>query len=374
MSISSKRALVIGALALLGLGAMTAPAGAAEEETGWRIATLSPSYAGGDDYQDVTATGPDDAWAVGSAPCCDADARKISHWDGTAWRPVTLPAAPQGAVEPTLHSVGASSTDDVWVFGDGADGPGFAHHWDGVTWSTTVFGTEVRIKETAVLSPRNAWFTGLEWTEATGDRPIIEHYDGNGWTRTPLPDTLEDVNAISATSANDVWAMGRSGSAPVTLHWDGSAWRTIGLPAPDLDAGFGVAEGDILSVGPNDAWASGILFNDGVRPGPVLWHWTGRRWRLVNVDSPQDSLTTLAPDGRGGLWMVSAGPRPTADLLHYSRDGLTREPAPVEPGTTANVDELVLIPGTHALWGAATLTNDDGQSAAAVYRYDPPAA
>jgi hypothetical protein len=52
-------------------------------------------------------------------------------------------------------------------------------------------------------------------------------------------------------------------------------------------------------------------------------------------------------------------------------DGLTREPAPVEPGTTANVDELALIPGTRSLWGAATLVNDDGQSAAAVYRYDP---
>jgi hypothetical protein len=250
------------------------------------------------------------------------------------------------------------------------DGPAFGHHWDGTAWATTDLGKDVRIKETAVIGPRDAWFTGLEWTD-TGERPIVEHYDGVEWTRSPLPDSLQDVNAISATSANDVWLMGWNGAAPVTLHWNGSAWRTIDLPKPNLDTGVSVTEGDVLTVGPHDAWASGVLFNDGVLPGPVLWHWNGKRWRLVKVDSPQDSLTKLASDGEGGLWMVSSGPRPTADLLHYSRAGLTREPAPVEPGTTANVDEIVPIPGTRSLWGAATLVNDDGHSAAAVYRYDP---
>jgi hypothetical protein len=200
---------------------------------------------------------------------------------------------------------------------------------------------------------------------------MIEHYDGDQWTETPLPSTVRDVTAISADAANDVWATGNSDSSvPVTLHWDGSAWRTVGLPDPSLGDGVRVAVGDILVVGPHEAWASGFLTDMGLQPGPVLWHWNGKHWRLVTIDAPDDSLTRLASDGEHGVWMVSAGVRPTADLLHYSHGSLTREPAPVEPDTTAGVDEIVLIPGTHSLWGAGGLVRD-GHSAATVYRYDP---
>ena len=368
MSVFSKCALVAGVILLLGSGGVASPAAA--EDVGWRIASISPAYTGGDGFSDIAATGPADAWAVGTAPCCASDGRKIAHWDGSTWQPVTPPAAPEGALEPHLSTVGASSPENVWVFGDGADGPAFGHHWDGTTWQTTTFSTDARIRETAVIGPEDAWVAGLEGTGA-GDRPLIEHYDGDQWTETPLPGTVRDVTAISAAAVNDVWAIGDSDSSvPVALHWDGSVWRTVVLPQPSLDDGAGVAVGDILAVGPHEAWASGFLADMGLQPGPVLWHWNGKRWRLVPVDAPDDSLTRLASDGEHGVWMVSAGVRPTADLLHYAHGGLTREPAPVEPDTTAGVDEIVLIPGTHSLWGAGSLVRN-GHSAATVYRYDP---
>jgi hypothetical protein len=367
MSLSSKCAAVLGALTLIGLGTVTSPAAA--QDTGWRIASTSPDYPG-DGFADIAATGPNDAWAVGTGPCCGPENRQISHWDGATWQSVALPEAPQAARYPTLSTVGASSPGDVWAFGEGMDGPAFGHHWDGTTWQTTTFSTEARIRETAVIAPDDAWIAGLEWT-GTGDEPLVEHYDGDQWTRTPLPDGVQDVNAISATSAGDVWAIVDVGNGmPTTLYWSGAAWRTARLPAPTRDEGVSVAAGDILVLGPRDAWATGILAHQGVVPGPVLWHWNGKKWKLVTVDAPEDSLTKLASDGGHGVWMVSAGPRPTADLLHYSHGGVTREPAPVEPGTTAGVDEIVLIPGTRSLWGAGSLVRD-GDSAATVYRYDP---
>lgn len=368
MSITSKRAVVAGALALLGLGAVTVPAGAAEE-TGWRVATVSPAYAG-DEFRDIAATGPDDAWAVGTAPCCGTEQRQISHWDGTSWRPVTLPAVPPGATYPTLSTVGASSANDVWVFGAGMDGPAFGHHWDGTAWRTTAFGQNDRITDSTDIGPANVWATGLRWT-GTGDAPLVEHYDGAQWTSTSLPDGVTEVNAISASSANDVWLMGSDGTGPVTLHWTGSTWRTAVLPPPPLDEGVSVAGADVLAVGPDDAWATGFLAHGGLLPGAVLWHWNGQHWGLVQLDAPDDSLNTLASDGDGGLWVVSSGLRPGADLLRYADDGtLTREPAPAEPGTTPDVRELTLIPGTRSLWGAGALVND-GDSAAVVDRYDP---
>lgn len=368
MSVSLKCAAVLGAVALLGFGA--SPAGAAQE-AGWRIASISPDYAGGHGFADIAATGPNDAWAVGTAPCCEPDARKISHWDGAAWTSVALPAAPAGALEPTLATVGASSPDDVWAFGNGMDGPAFGHHWDGAGWQTTTFPTDLRIRETAVIGPGDVWVTGLEMT-ATGEGPFTEHFDGSQWTRVPLPDAVQDVSAISADAAGDLWATAYTeGVVSVALHWDGSAWRTVNLPLPSLEDGVRVIPGDVLTLGPDNAWATGILARDGLVPGPVLWHWNGKRWKQVTIDAPQDSLSKLASDGGNGLWMVSDGVRPTADLLHYAHHTLTREPAPVEPGTTAGVDEIVRIPGTRSLWGAGSVTNDDGHSAATVYRYDP---
>jgi hypothetical protein len=368
MSVSSKRALVSGAVILLGLGGLVSPAAA--QDTGWRIASIAPSYTGGDGFSDIAVTGPADTWAVGTAPCCATDGRKITHWDGNTWQSVDLPAAPQGTLEPQLSTVGASSPENVWVFGNGADGPAFGHHWDGTTWQTTTFSADARIRETAVIAPEDAWVAGLERTDA-GDRPIIEHYDGDQWTETSLPSTVQDVTAISADAADDVWATGDDDAGvPVTLHWDGSVWHSVALPEPSVGDGVRVAVGDVLAVGPHEAWASGFLTDMGLQPGPVLWHWNGKHWSLVPIDAPDDSLTSLASDGGHGVWMVSAGVRPTADLLHYSHGSLTREPAPVEPDTTADVDGIVLIPGTHSLWGAGRLVRN-GHSAATVYRYDP---
>jgi hypothetical protein len=364
MSISSKRAAVIGVLALLGLGAVTGPARAAEE-TGWRIATVSPTYSG-DEFRDVAATSPDDAWAVGEGPCCGTDDRQVSHWDGASWRPVALPAVPQDVRYPSLSAVGASSANDVWVFGKGMDGPAFGHHWDGTAWQTTVLGEDDDIKDSAVIGPADVWVAGT----GTAYQPLVEHYDGAQWTDTPLPATLWDVDAISASATDDVWLMGSDATGPVMLHWTGSEWHTVALPPPPLDDGVRVAAQDVLATGPHDAWATGALTHEGVVPGPVLWHWNGRCWSLVRLDAPDDSLNTLASDGDGGVWVVSSGPRPGADLLHYSGGTLTREPVPAEPGTTPDVRELALIPGTRSLWGVGALTND-GDAAAVVYRYDP---
>src|SRR3954447_7359585 len=116
MALSPVRAVAVGTLALLALGAATSPARAAEE-TGWRIATVSPTY-GGDGFSDVAVTGPDDAWAVGNGPCCDPEARKISHWDGSEWRAVTLPPPNLdpgfGVAEGDILSVGPR---DAWASG-----------------------------------------------------------------------------------------------------------------------------------------------------------------------------------------------------------------------------------------------------------------
>ena len=364
MLVSPKRAALIGLIGLLGLGAQPSTAHAAPDPE-WRISYTAPDFPG-DGLEDIAATAPDDAWAVGSGPCCGRDQRKIMHWDGTQWQTVT-PPAPPSASYPTLRTVAASSPTDVWVFGSDANGLVFGHHWDGAIWGTTGFGKDVVIRDAVALGPRDVWFVGTTGLE-TGEKPIAEHFDGDRWTAFDLPG---DPKAISAVAADDIWAVGQANGDATAMHWDGRQWETAALPKPSVGSGVRVVSSDILATGPDDVWASAVLSKNGLEPGGVLWHRFGGSWQQVNIDAPDDSVTKLASDGAGGLWMVSAGVRPSADLLHYSQGGLTRQAAPVGSGKDANVNSITLIPGTRSLWGAGELVLDSGEAAGTVYRYDP---
>ncbi len=361
-----KRMSAVGAIVALSVTA--APAVAQAETTpGWHIAHSSPGFPR-DDFSDIAVTGPGDAWAVGSGPCCvQGEHRKISHWDGSEWRDVTPPEAPGGDRAASLTKVAASSPANVWTFGITFDGEFYGHHWDGSTWRTTVFDPDIGIADAAVLAPDDAWFVGSQRTE-DGEVGIASHYDGSGWTTMPLPIVPEEMSAARGA----VWATGRTGNgAPATVRWTGSSWRKVPLPKPKLSPGVSAFPGDVLALGPRDAWATMVLGKDeSVWPGAVLYHWNGRRWRQVRIDAPEDMLYRLAPDGRGGLWIVSQHVHESAYLLHYSRGRVTRQPAPTGDGTAASIEAIALVPGTRSLLAAGILHTEQSW-AAAIYRYDP---
>lgn len=364
MLVSLKRAALAGVVGLLALGARPAAAQTAPAPE-WRIAYTTPDFPG-DGLEDLAATGPDDAWAVGTAPCCGRDARELLHWDGAQWQTVTPPPAPAKAFYPDLREVAASSPTDVWAFGSDANSLVFGHHWDGTTWRTTEFGKDVVIRDAVTLGSRDAWFVGTTGLE-TSEKPIAEHYDGDRWTTFALPGAPETVSAVAS---DDIWAIGQVNGAPSAMHWDGRQWETNALPTPSVPSGVRVSASDILATGPDDVWASAVLTKNGLYPGAVLWHRSGGSWQQVPIDAPDDSVTKLASDGAGGLWMVSAGVRPSADVLHYGPGGLSRQAAPAGSGQDAQVNSITLVPGTRSVLGAGDLVLD-GDSAATVYRYDP---
>ena len=69
-------------------------------------------------FWDVWASGPDDAFAVGSEGT-------IVHYDGTAWTPMT------SGVDDHLFGVWGSGPSDVFAVGD----QGIILHYDGDDWS-----------------------------------------------------------------------------------------------------------------------------------------------------------------------------------------------------------------------------------------------
>jgi hypothetical protein len=93
--------------------------------------------------------------------------------------------------------------------------------------------------------------------DGTTAKQLIQHWDGTNWTVVASPSlpTPNELTAVSAVAANDVWAVGgNSGGQALTQHWDGSTWSVIPNPNPGtFNRLFGVA-----AISSNDVWAVGV--------------------------------------------------------------------------------------------------------------------
>src|SRR5579862_18604 len=103
------------------------------------------------------------------------------------------------------------------------------------------------------------------------------------WQRqaSPSPGAWSRLDAASAASADDVWAVGSYrealGSAPLPLieHFDGASWQVV--RTPDLKSG---ALYGVVAIASDDAWAvGGIPSGKNGKKAALILHWDGGRWR-----------------------------------------------------------------------------------------------
>jgi hypothetical protein len=97
-----------------------------------------------------------------------------------------------------------------------------------------------------------------------------------GWTFQVVPTPNENFNselfAASASSPNDIWAVGQS-----TMHFDGRTWTAF--PAPMIKGDNNSFLQGVVAISPTLAWAAGNV-TDGAHPGQVIEQWNGTKWRL----------------------------------------------------------------------------------------------
>lgn len=254
----------------------------------WRIVATPPIPKGGQ-LADIVALAPDDAWAVGQQLTGGAEntsnAPLVEHWDGHSWHIVAHPSPPDGV---QFGGITALSPDDIWVAGTGNIGSNGAvfEHWDGTQW---------RI----VPSP-----------SSSGIGPLSSHIV---------------LTAISAVSANDIWAAGLrnpaipfpNGVEPLVEHWDGQRWSIVNSPS------LTGTVADLLALGPNDVWAVGTMgmgWDTAQQGQGLVEHWDGEQWSLIDTPTPHPftSLGGVAsdPSTPGKLWIVgTAGPEKGMDQL-----------------------------------------------------------
>jgi hypothetical protein len=177
----------------------------------WRVST-APRVATYEQLAAVDATGPADAWAVGSASS-DGQSAPLAplalRWNGTSWGSMTLPAPGNTA----LTGVDARTSSDVWAVGSSSD--------------------------------------------ASGPQPYVARFDGTSWRRVVTP-TLAgggELTDVVALSPSTVVAVGRSNGAPLVLRWNGTSWTRETTPASSNPFVTGAA-----AAGSNAVWAVGYRF------------------------------------------------------------------------------------------------------------------
>jgi hypothetical protein len=179
--------------------------------TSWSVIP-SPNVPGvNNELYNVVALASNDVWAVGYSGISSAGfSTLVEHWNGSAWSVVSSPNA-QG--DNFLSAVAAIGTSDVWAVGRSRNPSTFMttaliEHWDGNSWSQVIGfgggGSDSALYGVAAVSPIDAWAVG-----DSGGLTLIGRWNGNNWSAFPSPSVAGRLQAVTALTACDVWAVGQ---------------------------------------------------------------------------------------------------------------------------------------------------------------------
>lgn len=241
----------------------------------------------------VSAVAPTDMWAVGQYyPSSSQPAQTlVEHYNGHGWSIVSSPN--KGTGGDGLFGVVALASGNVWAVGNYYATPNsvpqtLIEHWDGTKWSVVPSpnsGTDINtLSAVSAASANDVWAVGGYFSDTLSlYQTLVEHWNGSQWSiiaspngslpgpKAGLPGSNQ-LFAVSADSANDAWAVGQDSSLPLILHWNGTNWA---LSSPQVvgstDKYYGVS-----ASAPDDVWAVGTFSN-----GTLAEHWNGSSWSVV---------------------------------------------------------------------------------------------
>jgi len=271
-----------------------------------KISTPNISATNNNQLLGVAAVSDNDVWAVGWAqdPNGPPFVKRtlIQHFDGNAWNIVRSPN-PRNDTNSQLHAVSAVSANDVWAVGSSHDGrlpsKTLIEHWDGVQWSIVPSPSPDsqlnELRAVAALSANDVWAAGYRGGTELPLETFILHWDGASWREVKSPNTGGGANqlfSITAISAQDIWAVGNAGGAPLAMHWNGNEWSVFpmqvrsGLSTERLTGISGAGSNDVWAVGEGRGIFTNQLF-------ATIRHWDGTRWtekvcRAASSSNPPD--------------------------------------------------------------------------------------
>jgi hypothetical protein len=235
---------------------------------------LAPPGADSSALVSATGDGAGGLLAVGYAVFAGQKRTLVEHFDGTAWS--VLPSPSPGTEASALLDVvmDSSAPATATAVGYRSDGYGYdtlVERWDGTAW--TVEAGEDPADVDNVLTSVTATPSGGPWSVGYAVdsawspdpyRTLVQRAGESGWSDVPSPDgagTTSLLDGVSFSSADDGWAVGaryslaEGGYRPLIEHWDGTGWT---LADPDPAPTVNQRLRDVAVVpGSREVWAVG---------------------------------------------------------------------------------------------------------------------
>jgi hypothetical protein len=192
----------------------------------------------------------------------------------------------------------------------------------GFVSSPNVEGGDSALSALSASSANDVWAVGYS-SSAGVAQTLVQRWNGQQWAIIPsanVPSRNNYLTSVAALAANNVWAAGyhctgdcanANGETPLVQHWDGTQWSIISVPGNGrLDA--------IATLSANDIWAVG---NAGRFALTV--HWNGQQWSQVPTSLPLNeytyfSLKSAVAISPSDVWAIGY----ENDTYIHSRNGL----------------------------------------------------
>lgn len=320
----------------------------------------------------VSASGPNDAWAVGSAVHNVEGGQSyplLMHWDGTRWTLVPSALAARNAY---LMGVASITPDDAWAVGFA--GPLSPHplveHWNGTSWSDVPIpapsGTST-LSAVFAISTDDVWAVGSEG-RAKG-LTLIEHWNGSRWAMVTSPNASpagfrsapdNNLAAVGASAPGDVVAAGttRDGghvyhADPLIERWNGSSWTLA--PAPVFSPVTRLFLESVSVVSAADVWVVGAASSaTGAGESPFIGHWDGSRWTPVGLAVPGQGVLFGVTTASGNIWAVGNETGPLRPLIEHGVNDTWTALVPLTPPRSALTGVAASPDGTIWAVGSAS--------------------
>lgn len=220
----------------------------------WRTVATPKLGEYDDELKAVLVFAPNDVWAAGSYLNHEYEDGHmvILHWDGKEWTRSPLPLN----VTHTLLSLSATGPDDIWAVGTQV------LHWNGTNWRilSTPTAEGAYFDGVTALAPNDVWVVGNDGTAA-----ITLHWDGQKLNIVQVPAPASDAFLHEATTAGgDVWIAGENVDRPsvretLLMKWTGTQWGLYPSVLPGTDARL---QG-ISAAKDGSMWAAGSVTEGG---------------------------------------------------------------------------------------------------------------
>jgi len=179
---------------------------------------------------------------------------------GSDWVEVDVPVSSG----PSVYTLWVFGEQDVWL------GHTSVYHYDGSGWTETPLPVESNVLDFWGIAPDDLWAIGGEH---------VFRWDGNSWTEvaSAMGDTPDSLYQGWGASDDDFWVANTDNSR--VFHWDGQMWTRTTLQFVQVQALWGSSASDIWLTGIGDSY-----------------HYNGVSW------SRYESNTFVGPDDAWGIW------------------------------------------------------------------------